>query len=386
MADRFNEAIQRDLDTAWERGQAHEPYAYACALFFYDSHGKYRYITQSLKYHGDLECGRHFGRMLGAMIAASEHYQDISLVIPVPLHWRRKWKRGYNQAEVIAEGVSIFLGVPVCGDILKRTRSTKTQVKLETTEKSTNVDYLHVWLADWQRNHCECDECVKLRPSDHYVQLLNEIDRKLTDAGLDTKIVFLIYVDLLWAPIKERLNNPDRFVLMFAPITRTYSSSMASSKPFDGVLADYNRNNNKMPSSVSENIAHLKNWQKDFECDSFDFDYHYMWDHFKDIGHFGTDRVLFEDMKNLDKLGLNGMVSCQCIRAFFPHGLGMYCMAEALWNKNADFDNVTHKYFNAAFGDDGDIVSEYMKKLTTLSDPVYMRGEYENTERPTRVH
>ena len=37
MADRFNEAIQRDLDTAWERGQAHEPYAYACALFFYDS-------------------------------------------------------------------------------------------------------------------------------------------------------------------------------------------------------------------------------------------------------------------------------------------------------------------------------------------------------------
>ena len=139
MADRFNEAIQRDLDTGWERGQAHEPYAYACALFFYDSHGKYRYITQSLKYHGDLECGQHFGRMLGAMIAASEHYQDISLVIPVPLHWRRKWKRGYNQAEVIAEEIAAAFGVPLRKDILVRKRRTQTQTQLSIAEKAANV-------------------------------------------------------------------------------------------------------------------------------------------------------------------------------------------------------------------------------------------------------
>ena len=139
MADRFNEAIQRDLDTAWERGQAHEPYAYAYALFFYDSHGKYRYITQSLKYHGDLECGRHFGRMLGAMIAASEHYQDISLVIPVPLHWRRKWKRGYNQAEVIARETASRLGLKMRADILERRRYTKTQTRLDVSSKTANV-------------------------------------------------------------------------------------------------------------------------------------------------------------------------------------------------------------------------------------------------------
>lgn len=139
MADRFNEAIQRDLDTAWERGQAHEPYAYACALFFYDSHGKYRYITQSLKYHGDLECGRHFGRMIGAMIAASEHYQDISLVIPVPLHWRRKWERGYNQAEVIARETASRLGLKMRADILERRRYTKTQTRLDVSGKTANV-------------------------------------------------------------------------------------------------------------------------------------------------------------------------------------------------------------------------------------------------------
>ncbi len=253
---------------------------------------------------------------------------------------------------------------------------------VDYSQKHPEVDYLHVWLADGTNNQCECDECKKMRPSDYYIQLLNEIDAKLTEKGLKTRIVFLIYVDLLWGPLKEKLNNPDRFVLMFAPITRTYTSSMAESADFNGELVDYNRNNNKMPASVAENIAHLKNWQKDFKGDSFDFDYHYMWDHFKDLGNYKTAKVLFDDMQNLDKIGLNGMVSCQCIRAFFPHGLGMNGMAEALWNKTKSFDDVAKNYFLDAYGEDGLKVSDYFKTLSDLSDPVFARVEYENTVNP----
>ena len=241
------------------------------------------------------------------------------------------------------------------------------------------IDYMHVWLADGTNNHCECENCKKHRPSDLYVRLLNNIDRKLTSKGLDTKIVFLIYVDLLWEPIEEKLDNPERFVLMFAPITRTYSSSMAECSEFKGELPDYKRNQNEMPSSVEENIARLKNWQKGFSGDSFDFDYHYMWDHHKDIGNYDLAKVLFEDMKALDKLGLNGMVSCQCIRAFFPHGLGMNAMATALWDKTADFEKTAENYFENAFGEDGGLVKEYMKKLSYYGDPVFMRNEYEST-------
>ena len=72
-----------------------------------------------------------------------------------------------------------------------------------------------------------------MRPSDWYITLLNDIDAKLTDAGISTRVVFLLYVDLLWEPQKVRLNNPDRFTLMFAPITRTYSASIASANWFD---------------------------------------------------------------------------------------------------------------------------------------------------------
>ena len=82
---------------------------------------------------------------------------------------------------------------------------------------------MHFWLADGSNNHCECELCRDTRPSDFYVQMLNELDEMLTARGLKTRIVFLIYVDLLWPPEQEKIANPDRFILMFAPITRTYS-------------------------------------------------------------------------------------------------------------------------------------------------------------------
>ena len=87
---------------------------------------------------------------------------------------------------------------------------------------STNVDYIHVWLADASHNHCECEECRKKTPSDWYMILMNEIDERLTARNLHTRIVFICYLDTTWAPEIERLNNPDRFSLLVAALTRNY--------------------------------------------------------------------------------------------------------------------------------------------------------------------
>ena len=92
-------------------------------------------------------------------------------------------------------------------------------------KKHPEVDYLHVWLADAANNHCECENCQKSIPTDLYVRILNRIDALLTEKKLKTKIVFLIYEELLWAPQKEEILNPDRFVMMFAPISRTFKKS-----------------------------------------------------------------------------------------------------------------------------------------------------------------
>ena len=54
------------------------------------------------------------------------------------------------------------------------------------------IDVVHVWLSDGSNNHCECESCKKMRPSDWYVTILNEIDEKLTKKHLNTKVVLNI--------------------------------------------------------------------------------------------------------------------------------------------------------------------------------------------------
>jgi predicted amidophosphoribosyltransferase len=151
MADKFNALIQKWVE---DRPQANkddclaasegsipprENYAYATALFFYRTDSGYSNISRQLKYHGDIPTGRCFGRMLGEKIAGAEHFADVDTVIPIPLHWTRKWSRGYNQAEIIAREVASALGAELRTDILERRRRTRTQTKLTIEGKAANV-------------------------------------------------------------------------------------------------------------------------------------------------------------------------------------------------------------------------------------------------------
>lgn len=137
MADRFNNLICNDApDNASDRK---EPYAYAAALFLYRDDAPYREIQHRLKYKGDTGIGRHFARLLGERLAAAGHFSDADTVIPVPLHWTRKWTRGYNQAEIIAREIASCTGARLCTGILERKHRTRTQTKLSTEEKMENV-------------------------------------------------------------------------------------------------------------------------------------------------------------------------------------------------------------------------------------------------------
>jgi len=257
-----------------------------------------------------------------------------------------------------------------------KARDIVTSYVAEYCKTHSEIDFLHFWFNDSYNSHCECENCAGTTPSDYYVTLLNEIDKKLTYAGLNTKIVFLLYYELLWAPEKERLNNPERFVMMFAPISRTFSKTYAQSDLSERApLAPYARNRIAPPRSVEENVARLRKWQELFKGDGFIFDYHFFMDHYRDPGYAQISRTLFEDMKNLDMLGLNGTVNCQVTRAFFPTGLGLCMMAKAMWNKRADYDAESCAYYKAAFGDKGPEVKEYLETLSALFDPPYLRRE-----------
>lgn len=142
MADKFNALIQKELERMSLDGTHpyHEEYAYATALFFYRADSDYSHISRQLKYHSNIPAGKFFGQQLGARLARAEHLEDVDAVIPIPLHWTRKWSRGYNQAEVIAREVATALGVDLRTDILERSRRTRTQTKLSIEGKATNVN------------------------------------------------------------------------------------------------------------------------------------------------------------------------------------------------------------------------------------------------------
>ncbi len=273
---------------------------------------------------------------------------------------------------------ALWQGIPLNTNLCysnPKARNRVTDNIVDYCKNHPELSYLHFWLGDGTNNNCECDECRKKRTSDYYVQMLNELDEKLIKENLDTKVVFLMYVDLLWKPLYESLKNPDRFVLMFAPISRSYSESFDPDSI--GEMRPYELNKLKFPTNVAENLAYLKDWQKDFDCDSFDFDYHFMWDHYYDFAQYLHARVLWGDVKNLDEIGLNGLVSCQIHRTFLPTSLSMNTMAQTLWDKNTDFDTVSDKVLKTEFGEDFAKVKSYLSSLSELGCAKALRGEEE---------
>ena len=93
----------------------------------------------------------------------------------------------------------------------------------------------------------------------------------------------MIYEELLWAPQKEEILNPDRFVMMFAPISRTFKKSYQMPKELPASPA-YVRNKITLPVNLEENLSFLSQWQKAFNGECFDYDYPLGRAHYGDMG------------------------------------------------------------------------------------------------------
>lgn len=246
-----------------------------------------------------------------------------------------------------------------------------------------DVDVLHVWLSDARNNICECEECQKELIADQYVRILNRMDERLQEEGLNTKIAFLLYHELLWAPIKERVNNPDRFIMMFAPITRTFEMSYAD-VDYNNIpeTREYVRNHVVLPNSLEENLSYLFKWQEAFDGDSFVYDYPLGRAHYGDLGYMKISKTIYRDAAFLKNLHLNGYIACQELRAGFPHNFPNYVMAKTLWNREADYEDLKADYFKNLYGEDWEKVCEYLEKLSAYSscDHFNAIGSRENPE------
>ena len=245
---------------------------------------------------------------------------------------------------------------------------------VEYASAHPEADYLHVWLADDYNNVCECEKCRQTTVSDQYVALLNEIDRRLTRMQLNTRLVFLLYQELLWPPQRERLRNPDRFVLMFAPISRTFEASYDLSGEQEEI-PPYCRNRITLPTSLGQNLAFLRGWQAQFQGESFVYDYPLGRAHYGDFGYVGLSRIISQDIRKLRQMGLDGYISCQELRAGMPNMLPNYVMGYTLFDETADVETLIREYYEAAYPEEPQRVLAHMQRLSELSSCDYVNGK-----------
>lgn len=111
----------------------------ATSYFFYNKGSDYRHILFKLKYNGYKELGEVMGRYMANELLASDFFKGVDVVIPVPLHSKRKKVRGYNQSEWIALGISRATGIPMDLNTLVRSVSNNTQTRKSVFDRWENV-------------------------------------------------------------------------------------------------------------------------------------------------------------------------------------------------------------------------------------------------------
>ena len=262
------------------------------------------------------------------------------------------------------------------------------QIVADAVEQNPQVTQYGVTLADTSHNHCECPECQKLPPSDYYVMILNEIDEELTRRGLNTKIQFSAYVDCQFPPIQEKLNNPDRFVLTYCPISRDYTYSITEETPIPEAQK-YKRNAWDVPKSTEEAFSFIRAWQKTYPGDCMVYEYHFWLHQYRDLGGMQFARRVYEDVHAYKPLGMSGCIEDGSNKSFFPNGFADYIYCATLFDRELDYDAVQEDYFKHIYGTDWKIAKDYLQKITNAFEHTYMcgkrsadpdRGEHYNPE------
>jgi len=109
------------------------------AHYIYYEGGAVGELIHKIKYKGRKDIAKELGKKFGQQLIKSENYQNIDLLIPVPLHRKRYRKRGFNQSEELCRGMSDSMDVIIECDNLVRIRYTETQTKLNKAERQKNL-------------------------------------------------------------------------------------------------------------------------------------------------------------------------------------------------------------------------------------------------------
>ncbi|MBO5836840.1 MAG: DUF4838 domain-containing protein [Oscillospiraceae bacterium] len=254
-------------------------------------------------------------------------------------------------------------------------RTNLVNVIAEFVEANQHLDNVHINFADANHNYCECEACGDTRPADFMIMVANELDEVLTKRGIKTKLVFYLYVDLMFAPIKERLNNPDRFFIQFAPITRSYTSSVYEDTIIPPPNPYVKKNVWDAPKTMEGCVALLKEWQKDFPVQYYTYEYHFWRAQYRDPGLVDISRRMYEDVLSMKLIGCQGILEDGSNKSYFPHGFHDHICAETLVDRDLDYNEQYADYMLHLYGDDWKQVNAYLTGISEAFGEKYMAGE-----------
>ena len=120
------------------------PVERAAAFIYYQSHSEMARMVYDLKYRNSPDVGEDLGRLMATDMQLAHFFDGIDLLVPVPLTNKRLRQRGYNQSEMLAQGVSDVTHLPVVPKALKRQVFRESQTHLSRHERQENVDGIFV--------------------------------------------------------------------------------------------------------------------------------------------------------------------------------------------------------------------------------------------------
>jgi ComF family protein len=114
------------------------PVENACSFYHFTKGGKVQHLLHQLKYKGNKNVGYFAGKLFGTELN-NTHFKDIDALVPVPLHLSKIKKRGYNQSELIGQGIAEVMQKPLKTNWLVRKYASETQTKKSRFKRWENV-------------------------------------------------------------------------------------------------------------------------------------------------------------------------------------------------------------------------------------------------------
>lgn len=115
------------------------PLKAATSLLYYKDGGEAQKLIHHIKYHEKVGFGEQLGRQLGKELAASGRFDEVDVLVPIPLHPMKQLRRGYNQSELICKGIAATFPRPICTSALKRRSYTATQTHKNRIQRMENI-------------------------------------------------------------------------------------------------------------------------------------------------------------------------------------------------------------------------------------------------------